>query len=278
MNRNIRARKGERGIALLVALLALVVLTFLGLALAATTTTELQIATNYRRSQQALYNAEAGIEMGKIVLRDVVGSWASILPQARGVEWQWDGADPAAALPPAGLAAANRHWENSTCDDRGGKVGYGVVLSDGAPIEFRTSAFGQQVDGAFTVWVRREIFADNDGNFEDEPDDTVLILTSEGVAPYTNASMGGAFAQNNSAVRVLEVALTRSNTSTSFCATYSGQTGAGHSGAGFAMCSTISGGNQSLSAFTDACRGSTTASSAGMGSGGAGNLSDTGVN
>jgi len=50
-------RRSERGFALILAILSLMLLTFLGLTLATTTSTELQIATNYRWSQQALYNA-----------------------------------------------------------------------------------------------------------------------------------------------------------------------------------------------------------------------------
>ena len=53
-------KTGEGGFALILAILALLLLTFLGLTLAATTSTELQIATNYRWSQQALYNARSG--------------------------------------------------------------------------------------------------------------------------------------------------------------------------------------------------------------------------
>ncbi len=60
--------KGEQGFALVLAILALMLLTFLGLTLATTTSTELQIATNYRWGQQALYNAEAGLEAGKVIL------------------------------------------------------------------------------------------------------------------------------------------------------------------------------------------------------------------
>ena len=52
--------RSERGFALVLAILALMLLTFLGLTLAATTSTELKIASNYRWSQQARYNAEAG--------------------------------------------------------------------------------------------------------------------------------------------------------------------------------------------------------------------------
>ena len=61
-------RAREAGMALVLAIMALMLLTFLGLTLAATTSTELQIATNYRWSEQARYNAEAGVEAGKVIL------------------------------------------------------------------------------------------------------------------------------------------------------------------------------------------------------------------
>ena len=77
-------RRGERGFALILAILSLMLLTFLGLTLATTTSTELQIATNYRWSQQALYNAEAGLEAARIVLSDplvadVAAQWQIVL-------------------------------------------------------------------------------------------------------------------------------------------------------------------------------------------------------
>ena len=71
---------GAAGFALILAILALMLLTFLGLTLATMTSTELQIATNYRWSQQALYNAEAGLEYGKALLRNM--NWSLILPDA----------------------------------------------------------------------------------------------------------------------------------------------------------------------------------------------------
>src|SRR5690349_5769224 len=88
---------GQQGFALVLAILTLLVLTVLGLSLVATTSTEQQIAANYKWSQQALYNAEAGLEVGKVLLRDVGGAdWSPILPAARGGSW------PAASgtLPP----------------------------------------------------------------------------------------------------------------------------------------------------------------------------------
>ena len=72
----------EQGFALILAILSLMLLTFLGLTLATTTSTELRIATNYRWNTQALYNAEAGIEAGKRALQSL--NWAGLLPTARG--------------------------------------------------------------------------------------------------------------------------------------------------------------------------------------------------
>ena len=96
--------------------MALMLLTFLGLTLATTTSTELQIATNYRWSQQALYNAEAGIEAGKQILRNIpVGvSWATLLPSVRAGSWTTDDpVPPRSECPciPAGSASAD-DWGN----------------------------------------------------------------------------------------------------------------------------------------------------------------------
>jgi hypothetical protein len=285
----------QDGFALIVALLSLVVLTFLGLTLAATTSSELQIATNYRRSQQALYNAEAGVEAGKVILQSVPGSWASVLPATRvGVTWVWDGTTNYAGTPaipalPSGVPAVGtdvngspvRHWESTECDARGRGVGYGLVLSDAnGLVQYRNTLFGVPLSGAVTVWVRRELRLNDDvnGTIQDESDDSQLVLTAEGVAPYSGASMSGGFGQTNAAVRTLEVQLIRSDLGTNFCENYGGQSGGAASSAGFAKCSTISGGATALAGFTDACRGDTGSASAGFGSGGAGGLGDTGVN
>src|SRR5688572_9529439 len=79
--KKVEAAGGESGFALVLAILSLLLLTLLGLTMATTTSTELQIATNYRWSQQALYNAEAGIELGKRYLRQI--EWQTVLPPAR---------------------------------------------------------------------------------------------------------------------------------------------------------------------------------------------------
>src|SRR5437867_4139967 len=85
--RNGQRAAEESGFALILAILALMLLTTLGLALATITSTELQIATNYRWSQQALYNSEAGVEVGKIILRSVQPDWTAVLPNGRPATW-----------------------------------------------------------------------------------------------------------------------------------------------------------------------------------------------
>src|SRR5688572_15110507 len=129
---NRSGRRTESGFALILAILALMLLTFLGLTLATTTSTELQIATNYRWSQQARYNAEAGIEAAKSALRTI--NWAAVLPAPRPATWPGNAAP---AGPGGGAAApsarpdewgnATRNFENWECDQRGNGLGYGVV-------------------------------------------------------------------------------------------------------------------------------------------------------
>ena len=55
-------REGERGAALVVALMATMLLSALGLALVMTTTTETKITGNYTYAQEAMYAADAAIE------------------------------------------------------------------------------------------------------------------------------------------------------------------------------------------------------------------------
>jgi Tfp pilus assembly protein PilX len=75
-----RARS-ERGAALLVALMSMLLLTALGLALVLTTSTETMIAGNFRDSQEALYSADAVIERA---MQDLltVPDWNTVLSGA----------------------------------------------------------------------------------------------------------------------------------------------------------------------------------------------------
>jgi hypothetical protein len=74
---------GEQGIALIVALMAMLLLTALGMALMLTTTTETMITGNYRDGVEAMYAADAGIER---TMQDLltVPDWNNVLSSADG--------------------------------------------------------------------------------------------------------------------------------------------------------------------------------------------------
>lgn len=262
MRRKIVAgREEQAGFALILAILALLLLTFLGLTLATTTSTELQIANNYRWSQQARYNAEAGLEAAKVLLRGM--NWAGILPDPRGatpdpaapptVQWLGDaapggmggGAAPKQSRPDE-WGNATRNFESWQCDWRGNGLGYGVVLDDGGaagPHQYRSSIFGQDLNGAFTLWVRRPTSRLPNGFLADyEDDDDTLILVSEGVAPFHGGSAGSAFGQANQAVQVVEAVLSRANAlAATPCATRGGQAGGSPQGGNFSGCDPVTG-------------------------------------
>jgi Tfp pilus assembly protein PilX len=234
-------RRHEAGIALVLALLSLMLLTFLGLTLATSTSTELQIANNYRWSQQAFYNAEAGLEVGKKVL--ATADWTAILPAPRAT--YWDGATAPTTAADGTTTPANRNFENWACDQRGNGAGYGRVLSDGSiTYTDRTAAYGQNVNGAFTLWVRRPVVVSTDtsansGLYTDSGSPDTLILTAEGIAPYSDAAgLGTVIGQQNRAVRTMETLVSRTLSSV-VCGTLSGQVGGGPEGAGFGSCTPV---------------------------------------
>jgi hypothetical protein len=239
----------QGGFALILAILSLMLLTFLGLTLAATTSTELQIATNYRWSQQALYNAEAGLEAAKLLLAQLARSDADFrnaLPAPRVGTWNYGvtGApggppDPRVGTPPRpGL----RDYEMMGCADRTG-VGYGRVLTmppttpQPGDYEDVSQYMGTTLNGAFTLWVRRDTVVSATGEFSDNPDNTALVVTAEGIAPYTGK--GDAFVQSNRARRILEVGYALLVNQGNRCQGLSGQEGLGPSGENFDPCSPL---------------------------------------
>jgi len=270
---NMSARLGvterEGGFALILALMALLLLTFLGLSLAALTSTELQISTNYRWSQQALYNAEAGTEIGKALLRDM--NWSLIMPQARQnlvsttppctdgdpsttlrCWWPYPDNSGNPATPPQVPTIApysrpdpngnaSRNFEGSPCDNRGNGMGYGVVLDDGGgfgPYQNVSTIQGQTINGTFTLWIRRPYKQNPDGSYSDglgDPD-TELVLVAEGTAPYL-ASANNDIQTANRAVRTVELTLTR--TLDTECGTRGGQVGGGPEGSNFSPCDPV---------------------------------------
>ncbi len=81
-DRSLSARwRDESGVALIVALMSLLLLTALGVALVMTTSTETMIANNYGTAQEGLYAADAAIERS---MQDLltVADWNSILSGA----------------------------------------------------------------------------------------------------------------------------------------------------------------------------------------------------
>ena len=233
-----RSGRNDSGFALVLAILSLMLLTFLGLTLATTTSTELQIATNYRWSQQALYNAEAGVEYGKTLLATM--DWQTILPPARSGTPTWGavlpGVPPTAPFTrPDQWGLPNRNFENSNCDRRGYGAGYGVVLDDGvaagAPFQNVDNILGRPLNGSVSLWIRRPVVVQPNGQLADYgTDNNNIVLVAEGVAPQRTI-LG-----INRAVRVIEVMLSRVSVTSDPCATRSGQAGAGPEGAGFGGC------------------------------------------
>lgn len=263
-DRVVDRRPGERGFALVLAILSLMLLTFLGLTLATTTSTELQIATNYRWSQQALYNAEAGIEAARVILAkaatvNIATKWQGILPARRmsgAVASTWvEGAAPAPG------AGTGRDYYRSDCDTRGG-VGYGVVLNADSQRWENVSSYGSfSLNGAFTLWIRRDLMVGNDGKYQDSDRDDMLLIVSEGVAPYTGAAT--AFTAARQASRVLETRLNVLLATVGHpCESLSGQEGMGPSGDNYNPCAPLAlgAGGAALgleSAFGEAGQGST---------------------
>jgi hypothetical protein len=165
-----------------------------------------------------------------------------------------------------------------------------VVLNDpGAapqrgPFQYVTTTMGQSLNGAFTLWVRRGVIYNTDGTIRDDPNDNVLVLTAEGVAPYIGTQVGSNLARRNAAMRTLEVTLLRA-TGSDTCESYRGQSGGGVSGSGFWNCGVMGGGTGGCAAAAgmqnaagNARRGATqTTGGVRVATDDAGSLCDTGV-
>lgn len=247
----------ESGFALILALLALVLLTTMGLALSQSTSVEVQISSNHRWATSARYNAEAGIEYGKSLLM-ASPNWTNILPPVRtNPDWlptAWNGGAQASPTGAPTVGRATRDFENWKCDQRGYGMGYGVVYDDGGAggaEEYRSQIGGAALNGAFTLWVRRPVMW-NLGNGEgtqlqDYPSNDVLVLVSEGVAPYTGGSNTNAFAATNRATYTIETLLSRNGTvivDQSECNSRQGQAGGSATGGNSSGCVSLKSGNQ----------------------------------
>ena len=243
-DRRPETRAQEGGFALILAILSLMLLTFLGLTLATTTSTELQIATNYRWSQQALYNAEAGLEAARIVLSNVAkdnpsAGWGTLLYAARTTPWTPPSLPPAPSGTPAG-----RDYERQGCDTTA-NVGYGRVIEDASTRYENVSTFADRsLNGAFTIWIRRNLIVSNAGAYTDDTRNDLGTIVAEGVAPYTGP--GTAFTRSRQAVRVLEVqlALGLESLGDPCLGAQAGQEGGSPMGENFNPCAPITAGAQ----------------------------------
>jgi hypothetical protein len=203
----------NEGSAFVISILVLFVLSVLGIALMLTTTTEKDIAINYRWGEQAFFNADAALEYGKNVLAAHLlaeGDFNEILPPPRpDITVDFD-ADWGEALPePPPCSPSSPGWRAypyfvDRCPPGGGgpcvRVYIGKVLQrpDQTPLlnDFRVPGASvpgdldgdgvADIEGTFTIWVRRPIVGTQDyglaGANGEEMNDRV-ILTAEGTAP-----------------------------------------------------------------------------------------------
>lgn len=245
------ALSNQSGFALILALLALFLLTVLGLTLATTTTTETQIAANYRYGKQALYNAEAGMQSARYLL----AQWAkkreldTVLPTYRPGAWaEGLAVTPASVtLPDASLGKLGDYYPEipgPACDSRAA-VGYGRVLLEfgGANVPMRevTDWNGQALQGAFTIWVRRPIKVKDDGTYQDVPTtDSLVVVTVMGTAPYVGRLVSTA---QNQAVRIVEQTLQLTQKDSKPCGSGVYQSGRDQLGTNFNPCGTLDGPN-----------------------------------
>jgi hypothetical protein len=229
MKHSIERARNDEGSAFVISILVLFVLTVLGLALMLTTTTEKDIAINYRWGEQAFFNADAALEYGKNVLAayaQVNTDFRAILPAARADATVADntqprnvGLPPDANCDPATPGCRDYQYYIDQCPPGGGgpctRIFIGKVLerldTTKAMWDFRAPAGtpgdldndgNPDIEGTYTLWVRRPVVGTRDyGSMPDEEDR--IILTAEGTAP--NAA--GAGAGRPTSLRRLEMSI-----------------------------------------------------------------------
>ncbi len=206
---------GNQGSAFVISILVLFMLTVLGLALMLTTSTEKDIAINYRWGQQAFFNADAGLEYGKNVLASWAlqdGDFRNVLPPARAVASMTLKPNDVGACADEATAGC-RDYQYAIDLDAATKMYIGKVLRDinGRLVQydFRLPVGNDtlndidfdgadDVQGTVTLWVRRPLVGG-----ADYVDDDRIILTAEGTAPGGQ----GIGAGRNVAMRRLEQTL-----------------------------------------------------------------------
>lgn len=194
----------ERGVALVIAMLAVLALAGMGAVVLVAVRSDGQVARNARWMEVAAAQAEAGLELAKAVLAAHVregGSFDSALPPARASVRTAAGSPWGVGRPPDGAACGNP--ERSGCRDYerfldgpmsgvNARVYVGRVLRDvvGRPLLFDPRApeagWAPDLDGdgtpdvaGVTVWVRRPVVGAADAG---APHDRA-ILTAEARHP-----------------------------------------------------------------------------------------------
>ena len=232
-----RAFSRDDGSAFVISILVLFVLSVLGMALMLTTTTETDIAINYRWGEQAFFNADAALEYGKNVLGAHLlnnGDFAALLPPARGdvtvassgAAWGAAHPDPGACIPTTSGCRDYQYFVDRCQPDGSGPcvriyIGRVLMRPDGslAQYDFRlpgASVSGDldgdgrmDVEGSITLWARRPIVGSQDYGTPTALDplgrNDRVILTAEGTAPGAM----GAGAGRPVSVRRLEMTVRR---------------------------------------------------------------------
>jgi hypothetical protein len=207
------------------------------MALMLTTTTEKDIAINYRWGEQAFFNADAALEYGKNVIGDYLlrdGDFAGILPPARDdstvsdPSQPWGSAHPQpGACDPSTAGCRDYQYFVDHCPPGAAGpcvrvyIGKVLVRPDGTPAQYDVRLPGGLVagdldndgnadlEGTVTLWVRRPVVGTRDYGVSDSVNPNGLhdrvILTAEGTAP---GAMGAGAARPVS-LRRLEMVVRR---------------------------------------------------------------------
>jgi hypothetical protein len=228
----------NEGSAFVISVLILFVLSVLGMALMLTTTTEKDIAINYRWGEQAFFNADAALEYGKNVLGDYLlrdGDFKAVLPPARADVMVADSSAPypdghpesGSSCDPSSPGCRDYQYFVDHCPPGAAgpcvRVYIGKILlrPDGTPVQYDFRLPGGAVagdidgdgnadlEGTVTLWVRRPIVGTRDYGANDavNPDGLHdrVILTAEGTAPGAM----GAGASRPVSLRRLEMVVRR---------------------------------------------------------------------
>ena len=133
----IRKSKGERGVAMLLVLFAMLILTAVGLAMMYMTDTETGVNSNFRSEQQAYYASKAGLEEARDRLRTNIPTAITppiVMPNVadnRGVIYVIN--PTGAADPVQPWNAANRYFDDELCHENFGGLGLGGPFTPDIP-------------------------------------------------------------------------------------------------------------------------------------------------